>query len=71
MSDKIVITLLQNLPRFNSHKLCFDSWYTSVDLIEHLYDQVIVSAGAVSANCLTNCKMTPDAAMKKKDRTEL
>ena len=67
-SGNIVLTLLQNVPRFKWHKLYFDNWYTSVDLVKHLYNQGFACLGTVRANCLPNCNMTPDAAMKKKGR---
>ena len=67
-SGNIVLTLLQNVPRFKWHKLYFDNWYTSVDLVKHLHNQGIACVGTVRANRLPNCKMTPDAAMKKKGR---
>ena len=65
-SGNIVLTLLQNVPHFKWHKLYFDNWYTSVDLVKHLHNQGIACVGTVCANRLPNCKMAPDAAMKKK-----
>ena len=65
-SGNIVLTLLQNVPRFKWHKLYFDNWYTGVDLVKHLHNQGIACVGTVHANRLPNCKMTPDAAMKKR-----
>ena len=70
-SGNIVLTLLQNVPRFKWHKLYFDNWYTSVDLVKHLHNQGIACVGTVRANRLPNCKMTPDAAMKKKGRATI
>ena len=72
-SENIVLTLLQNVPRFKWHKLYFDNWYTSVDFVKHLHNQGIACVGTDRANRLPNCKMTPYAAMKKKGRgtTEL
>ena len=67
-SGNIVLTLLQNVPRFKWHKLYFDNWYTSVDLVKHLHNQGIPCVGTFRTNRLPNCKMTPDAAMKKKGR---
>ena len=70
-SGNIVLTLLQNVPRFKWHKLYFDNWYTSVDLVKHFHNQGIACVGTVRANRLPNCKMTPDAAMKKKGRATI
>ena len=65
-SGNIVLSFLQNVPRFKWHKLYFDNWYTSVDLVKHLHNQGIACVGTVRANRLANCKITPDAALKKK-----
>ena len=37
-----------------------------MDLVNHLHNQGIAYVGTVCANRLPNCKMTPDAAMKKR-----
>ena len=63
--------MLQNVPRFKWYKLYFGNWYTSVDLVKHLHNQGIACVGTVRANRLPNCKMTPDAAMKKKGRATI
>ena len=42
-----------------------------MDLVKHLHNQGIACVGTVRANRLPNCKMTPDAAMKKKGRATI
>ena len=64
-SGNIVLTLLQNVPRYKWHKLYFDNWYTSEDLVKHLHNQGIACVGTVR---LPNCKTTTDANMKDKGR---
>lgn len=67
-SGNIVLILLQHVPRHKWHKLYFDNWYTSVDLVKTLYEQGIACLGTVRANRLPNCKMTLDKVMKKNGR---
>ena len=64
-SGNIVLTLLQNVPRYKWHKLYFDNWYTSEDLVKHLHNQSTACVGTVR---LPNCKTTTDANMKDKGR---
>ena len=40
-SGNVVMTFLLNVPRFKCHKLYFDNWYTSVDLVKYLHNQGI------------------------------
>ena len=67
-SGNIVLILLQNIPRMKWHKLYFDNWYTSIELVTILYQQRISCAGTVRSNRLPNNKLTSDAVMKRKDR---
>ena len=67
-SGNIVLILLQNIPRMKWHKLYFDNWYTSIELVTTLYQQGIACVGTVCSNRLPNNKLISDAVMKRKDR---
>ena len=47
ISENIVLILLQCIPRMKWHKLYFDNWYTSIELVTTLYQQGIACVGSV------------------------
>ena len=67
-SGNIVLILLQSIPRMKWHKLYFDNWYTSIELVTILYQQGIACVGTIRSNRLPNNKLTSDAVMKRKGR---
>ena len=67
-SGNIVLILLQNIPRMKWHKLYFDNWYTSIELVTILYQQGIACVGTIRSNRVPNNKLLSDAVMKRKGR---
>ena len=68
VSGNIVIHLLANVPQNKWHRLFFDNWYTGLDLVKTLYDQVIACVGIVRTNRLPNVKLPTDTALKGQGR---
>mgnify|MGYP002803530338 CR=1 FL=1 len=48
-----------------NHKLCFDNWFTTLDLLTYLKNQGILSCGTIRANQLHGCGLKPTKEMKK------
>jgi hypothetical protein len=67
-SGNIVMNLLVNVPRQKWHKLYFDNWYTSLELVKSLFTQGIACVGTVRSNRLKNIELPTDKVMKKQGR---
>ena len=62
------MNLLVIVSRQKWHKLYFDKWYTSLDLIKTQYTQGIAYVGTVLSNRLKNIELPTDQVMKKQGR---
>ena len=62
--------MLANVPQNKWHRLFFDNWYTGLDLVKSLYDQVIACVGIVRTNRLPNVKFPTDTALKGKEEED-
>jgi len=58
-SGNVVIRLTKNVPNNKNHRIYFDNYYTSVPLMEHLYDRGILGLGTVRRNRVPNNQL-PD-----------
>ncbi|KAE9521569.1 hypothetical protein AGLY_018033 [Aphis glycines] len=68
LSGDIVMRLLDCVPKFENHKVAFDSWFNSYALQCHSNFAGIQCIGTVRANRTGNCKFTSDGNMKVNGR---
>ena len=59
---------MQHIERGKWYKLFIDNWYSSIPLASLSMSQGIAVLGTVRSNRLRNCKMIPDAELRKKRR---
>lgn len=59
-SANAVLQLAESIPSFKNHKLFFDNWFTSLDLIEHLATRGIWCCGTVQPQRLHNLTFKTD-----------
>lgn len=67
-SGNIVIRLASVIPRHKNHLLFFDSWFTSIQLLNLLQTDGIPCMGTVRKDRLPGLAFTSDKTMKKKGR---
>ena len=67
-SGNVVLRLARIIPDHVNHKIYFDNWFTSSELLLCLEKRQIYSIGTVRANRVPNNKMPFDTEMKKKGR---
>lgn len=59
-SSNIVVRLTRNVPVDCGHKVFFDNYYTSVDVVSYLAKKGIHSLGTVRRNRIPSCKLPSD-----------
>ena len=47
LGRSVVITLLESVDENVNHKICFDNYFTSVDLVKDLKDNGIFAVGVI------------------------
>ncbi|XP_062256971.1 piggyBac transposable element-derived protein 2-like [Platichthys flesus] len=67
-SGNIVLKLAQTIHGAGDHLLCFDSWFSSLDLFAALGNNGIPALGTVQQCRLPGCSFSTDTDMKKKGR---
>jgi hypothetical protein len=67
-SANFVERLARIIPSNNNFKLCYNNYYTSIQLMSYLKTRGIESLGTVRRNRLKNVPFPSDAAMKSKER---
>lgn len=67
-SGNVVVRLTRDVPRYKNHKIYFDRYYTSLNLVVHLKKIGLLSAGTVMRNRIPDCKFPSDEILKKKPR---
>ncbi len=67
-SAQVVARLCQHLPHHSGHKLFFDNWFTTLDLLIYLKNKGILACGTVRNNRLQGCLLQSTKAMKKAGR---
>ena len=65
MSGRVVMRLVDNLPKHQNHKLFVDNWFASYDLPVELKKLGIYMAGTLRKNRLAGCSLRTDASLKK------
>lgn len=67
-SAQVVAKLCQMLPKFKNHKVFFDNWFNTLDLLLYLKAQGILAVGTVRANRLAGCPLTSNKDLAKEER---
>lgn len=67
-TSNIVLRLSRIIPRNQNYRLYHDNYYTALPLMVHLAKKSIFSLGTIRRNRLPNCKLLPEATMKKEVR---
>lgn len=64
ISGDIVCDLLKDLPAHQNYKVFFDSWFTSLRLVEDLKTKGILAVGTVRADRTEECPLALDTVLK-------
>lgn len=64
----IVVRLARTIPRHVNHKLYFDNYFTTINLITYLYNEGIPSIGTVRMVRVKNNNLIPPKVFAKTDR---
>lgn len=67
-SSNVVMRLTRSVTENVNHKLYFDNYYTSVQLLKSLKYKGILSLGTVRRNRVPDCKLPSDVELKKEPR---
>ena len=67
-SSQIVERLCKELPCHQNHKVFFDNWFTTLDLMLYMQKKGYLSLGTVRSNRLLGCPLTPNKELEKKGR---
>ena len=67
-TSNIVIQLSKVVEADLNHVLCFDYWYTSINLLVELSKRKIFAIGTVRSNRLLGCTLQSDSKLKTKGR---
>ena len=67
-SAQVVAKLCKNLPPNANHKVYFDNWFTTLDLLLYLKRRGILACGTIRKNRLQGCPLASDKEMKKEGR---
>ena len=67
-SGNIVLRLTKDIEGNRDHKVYFDNWFSSVELVKTLKDRGIRAVGTIRKNRFAGCKLASDKEMKKSGR---
>jgi len=67
-SGNVVIRLTRDVPQHKNYKIYCDNYYSSIPLMEYLYQKGIFALGTVRRNRLPNCQLPNDKQIKKLPR---
>ena len=65
---QVVARLCKDLPSNRNHRLLFDNWFTTLDLLIYLKKKGILACGTVRSNRLQGCPLQSNKEMKKAGR---
>ncbi|PNF29808.1 hypothetical protein B7P43_G10576 [Cryptotermes secundus] len=68
MSGSVVLRLVDDLPKYQNHKLFVDNWFASYDLPVELKKLGIYMVATLRKNRLAGCCLQTDASLKKRGR---
>lgn len=67
-SAEVVARLVETIPGNIGHKLLFDNWFTTLDLIRYLDEEGISSVGTISPNHLQGCPFVANKDLQRPPR---
>ena len=67
-SAQVVAKLCQNLPSHKNHKLFFDNWFSTLELMLYLKNKGILAVGTIHLNCLGGCSVSSKKDLQKAGR---
>ena len=67
-SAQVVARLCKELPCHQNHKVFFDNWFTTLDLMLYMLKQGYLSVGTVRSNRTQGCPLTSNKELEKKGR---
>jgi len=67
-SSNIILKKSQVIQAQTNHILCFDNWYTFINLFVELAKQEILPITATRSNRLLRCSIKPEKELKKEGR---
>ena len=65
---QVVAKLCKDLPRNVGHKVFFDNWFSTLELILYLKNEGLLAAGTIRANRLHNCPLKANKDIEKEGR---
>ena len=65
---QVVSRLCKDLPPNVGHKVFFDNWFTTLELMHHLKKEGLIAVGTMKANRLHNCPLTANKDLEKQGR---
>ena len=68
---QVVSKLCKDLPGHLNHKVFFDNWFTTLDLMMHLKQQSLHAVGTIRQNRVKNCPLKPSKDLEKEGRGSL
>lgn len=68
LGGQVVIDLLKVIENRNSHKIYFDNFFTSFNLLVHLRNEGYFATGTVRENRILKCPLETNKSMGKKQR---
>ena len=67
-SESVVLKLCSTLPKHVNHLICFDNWFTTLNLMLELKSLGYPSIGTVRANRMSGCPLQSEKELKKNGR---
>ena len=67
-SSQVVAKLCKDLPGGCKHKVFFDNWFTSLDLLHYLKAESLLGVGTIRVNRLQGCPLGASKNLAKKGR---
>ena len=65
---QVVSKCCKDLPRNVGHKVFFDKWFSTLELILYLKNEGLLAAGTIRANRLHNCPLKANKDLEKEGR---
>ena len=67
-SAQVVAKLCRDLPNNAGFKVCFDNWFSTLDLMHYLQDKGIFAIGTIRANRIQKCPLASNKELEKQGR---
>ena len=64
-SAQVVAKLCQNLPIHKNHKLFFNNWFSTLELMLYLKNKGILAVGTIRLNRLGGCSVSSNKDLQK------